>query len=301
MSHPIRRDNQPPPPPQWPSYTGTSQFVGVSPSGRTTVFVDPSLGPPALQNAQDLVNDADRVAAANDAIFGTTGGATSVIVFALNGATDGTGGADHMSCDYTNGSAIEVCAAFGQSMRVSGLFEAELSECSMGGNLCGENTGEALSRWCAASVSQNALADFATAPTWMTDGMTDFVNKTDPTDQNPDSTGCGMAFISWLMSQGYSLAQIAPAMVAGADAGTFAQLYSTLTAQPATGALPAFTAAINALPNGPQSIVNDDPFAGATHAAHAAQRRNVKPIAVCDIKSHRLYHPKKANPKLANR
>jgi hypothetical protein len=29
--------------PKWPSYTGVSQFVGVSPSGRTTVFVDPSL------------------------------------------------------------------------------------------------------------------------------------------------------------------------------------------------------------------------------------------------------------------
>ena len=72
-----------------------------------------------------------------------------------------------MACDYTNGAAIEVCAAFGQPMRVSALFEAELSECSMGGNLCGQSTGEALSRWCAASVSQNALADFATAPAWV--------------------------------------------------------------------------------------------------------------------------------------
>jgi hypothetical protein len=32
---------------------------------------------------------------ANDAIFGTTGGPVSAIVFALGGATDGTGGADH--------------------------------------------------------------------------------------------------------------------------------------------------------------------------------------------------------------
>src|ERR1700680_2524799 len=154
-----------PPAPQWPSYQGTSQFVGTSPSGRSTVYVDPTLGAPALQNAQDLVNDADRVADANDAIFGTTGGTVSVIIFALGGATDGTGGADHMACDYTNGAAIEVCAAFGQPMRVSALFEAELSECSMGGNLCGQNTGEALSRWCAAVISNNALADFATAPT----------------------------------------------------------------------------------------------------------------------------------------
>jgi len=33
--------------------------------------------------------------------------------------------------------------------------------CSMGGNLCGVSTGEALSRWCAVVVGNNALADFA--------------------------------------------------------------------------------------------------------------------------------------------
>jgi len=107
------------PAPQWPSYLGTSQFVGTSPSKRVSVYVDPTLGASALQNAQDLVNDADRVANANDAIFGTTGGAVSVIVFALGGATDGTGGADHGGCDYNTGNAIEVCASFGNSARVS--------------------------------------------------------------------------------------------------------------------------------------------------------------------------------------
>lgn len=115
-----------PVPPQWPSYTGNSQFVGISPSGRVTVYFDPSLGNPALQNAEDLVNDADRVATANDALFASVGGPVSVIVFALGGMTDGTGGADHMGCDYINGAAIEVCASFGSSARVSALFEAEL-------------------------------------------------------------------------------------------------------------------------------------------------------------------------------
>ncbi len=80
----ITRDN--PVAPAWPSYQGTSQFVGTSPSGRVTVYVDPSLGTQALQSAQDLVNDADRVVTANDGIFGTTGGNVSVIVFALGGA-----------------------------------------------------------------------------------------------------------------------------------------------------------------------------------------------------------------------
>jgi hypothetical protein len=253
----IHRDS--PNPPAWPSYTGTSQFVAISPSGRVTVYVDPSLGQPALQNAQDLVNDADRVVAANDGIFGTTGGPVSVIVFALGGATDGTGGADHNGCDYTTGNAIEVDASFGNSARVSALFEAELSECSMNGNLCGESTGEALSRWCATVIGNNALADFATAPQWYQDGMPDFVNQTDNTDQNADSTGCGMAFISWLISQGYGLEKIAPPMVNLGDAGTFAQLYQTLTGDAAANAWPNFQAAIQSLPNG---ITNDDPFNG---------------------------------------
>ncbi len=95
---PPRRDT--PTPPQWPSYTGNSQFVGTSPNGKVNVYVDPTLGQPAMTNAQDLVNDADRVVTANDAIFGTPGGPVSVIVFALWDRTDGTGGADHMACDY---------------------------------------------------------------------------------------------------------------------------------------------------------------------------------------------------------
>ena len=264
----IHRDA--PAPPGWPSYQGNSQFVGTSPSGRVTVYVDPTLGAQGLQNAQDLVNDADRVATANDGIFGTTGGPVSVIVFALGGATDGTGGADHMGCDYTTGNAIEVDASFGNPARVSALFEAELSECSMNGSVCGESTGEALSRWCAAVISNNALADFATAPQWVSDGMRDYVNKTDNTDQNADSTGCGMAFISWLLSQGYGLEKIAPAMVNLGDAGTFAQLYSQLTGDDAANAWPKFQNAINALPG---RVTNDDPFNGmaqSTQNSHPA-------------------------------
>jgi hypothetical protein len=229
--------------------------------------VDPTLGQPALQNAQDLVHDADRVVDANNAIFGTTGGPVSVVIFALGGATDGTGGADHNGCDYTTGAAIEVCASFGNFARVSALFEAELSECSMGGNLCGVSTGEALSRWCAAVIGNNALSDFATAPTWAQDGMPDYVNQTAPTDQDADSIGCGMAFLSWLMSQGSDLGKIAPAMVSLGDTGTLAQLYANLIGDTASNAFPAFLAAVQALPGG---VTNDDPFGGSSQPAQLA-------------------------------
>ncbi len=305
MTHPIKKTisvehEANPSAPQWPNYNGTSHYVGTSPSGRVTVYVDPTLGQPALQNAQDLVHDADRVVAANDSIFGTTGGPVSVIIYALSGATDGTGGADHGGCDYTTGPAIEVCASFGNSARVSALFEAELSECSMGGNLCGLSTGEGLSRWCAAVVGNNALADFATAPAWVADGMKNYVDHTDPTDQNADSTGCTMAFLSWLLSQGYSLNQIAPAMVSLGDSGTLAQLYAQLTGKTASDAWPKFQAAINALPGG---VTNDDPFGGVARStdltAPALERnlRGEKPddamVGRCWAKSHRLIAPSK--------
>jgi hypothetical protein len=150
------------------------------------------------------------------------------------------------------------------------LFEAELSECSMGGNLCGLSTGEGLSRWCAAVISNNALSDFATAPRWAQDGMPDYVNQTDPTDGNSDSTGCTMAFLSWMMSQGYSLSKLAQSMVALGDSGTLAQLYANLTSDTSANAWPNFSAAVQALSNG---VINDDPFQGTaqpTQLAHLA-------------------------------
>ena len=247
-------------PPAWPTFSGTSQFVGSTSDGIVTVYVDPNLGPQGLQNAQDLLADAPRVVAANNAIFGTTGGAVNVIVYALSGHTDGIGGAVHLGCDYQSGNNIEVCAAFGNSTRVSALFAAPLSECSMNGPLCSRSTGEALSRWCASSTSNNALTDFATAPNWAQNGKPDFVNNVDPTDQNPVSTGCGMAFISWLLSKGYTLAQIAQQMVTDRDAGTFASLYGALTGDNPANAWPNFLNDVNGLPDG---VNSDNPFGAA--------------------------------------
>ena len=242
--------------PHWPTYKGASQLVATSAS-HVTVYVDPSLGAPALQNAHDLLAAADSVVKQNNAFFGITGGAVDVILFALDGATDGTGGADHNGCDFTSGKEIEVDVSYGAPERIAALFEAELSECAMNGDLCGLSTGEALSRWCAAVVSNNALAEFATAPTWAQDGMANWVDQTNQTDQDSDSTGCGMAFLSWLMSQGYTLERIAPVMVALGNPGTLAQLYAKLTGDAATNAWKKFEAAIKALAGG---VTNDDPF-----------------------------------------
>jgi hypothetical protein len=133
--------------------------------------------------------------------------------------------------------------------------------------------------------------------------MPDFVNQTDSTDQNADSTGCGMAFLSWLMCQGHSLSQIAPAMVALGDAGTLAQLYANLTSDAASNAWPNFQNAIHALPSG---VISDNPF-GAAQAAQIASVRLPKvrtraakapnaPAAICQPRSKRLLPPARKTP-----
>lgn len=239
--------------PTWPVFTGTPTFVGTSSSG-VSVWWDKSLGAPGLKNAQDLLADADRVRAANDAMFGTQGGPVNVLVWALNGPTDGTGGADHASCDYATGGNIEVDASFGDSMRCSALFEAELSECSMDNNLCGLSTGEALSRWAALWLGNSALADFTTVPDWAK-SEPDWVNKTQDTDQNPVSIGCGMAFLSWMQRVGYPMNVIAPAMVALGSSGTLAELYASLTGDAAANAWAKFKVACATV-----QLTTEDPF-----------------------------------------
>jgi hypothetical protein len=242
----------------WPTFTGTAQLVGTSSLQQVSVYVDPGLGSQGLSNAQALLADADRVAALNNSIFGITGvNPVNVVVFALGGATDGTGGADHAACSFSAGGDIEVDASFGSPARVSALFEAELSECAMRGNLCGLSTGESLSRWCSMVASNNALADFATAPFWAQNGMVDYVNNIDPTDQDAVSIGCGMAFLSWVLSQGHTLSVVAQNMVRLGDGGTLADAYAAVTGNASAGAWTAFQAAIAGLPGG---VTSDDPF-----------------------------------------
>jgi hypothetical protein len=112
-------------------------------------------------------------------------------------------------------------------------------------------------------VSNNALTDFASAPAWVQAGMPDWVDKTEPTDQDAISVGCGMAFISWLLSQGQRLDQIAQGMVALGDSGTLATLYARLTGEAASNAWSQFHAAVTALPGG---VTTDDPFNGFSQA-----------------------------------
>jgi hypothetical protein len=236
--------------PIWPTFTGVATLVGSSPSGKVTVYYDATLGAPGLANAQDLIASADAIVVANNATFHSEGGKVNVIIFALNGKTNGQGGADHLACDYVTGQNLEVDADFGEPKRVHALFEAELSECSMNNFLCGLSTGEALSRWCAYKIAGNVLPDYATAKLWLIFGTPDYVSHTAQTDRDAYSTGCGVVTLSWFQSKtmglGFPLDVIAPKMVALGNAGTFADIYAELTGKPKTDAYPELKKAITA-------------------------------------------------------
>lgn len=261
-----------PPPPtgniNWPSYTGAATYVGTSNDNLTNVYYDASLGAQNLTCATDVISAAPTINAGNNKIFGITNKTpVNVIVFALGGATDGTGGADHMACDYVNGGNIEVCSDFSDPTFCVGLYEAELSECAMTGNLCGQSNGEALSRWCSLVLANNSeFASFASAPVWAQAGFPNWVDQTENTDQDYPSIGAGMAFISWcLATQGITLEQIAQTMVSLAPSGSgnnFAAMYMTIKSVPMSP-WTTFLAACHSVSGG---ITTDDPFGALSTA-----------------------------------
>jgi hypothetical protein len=242
-----------------PGFDFPVQPVGQTADGTVSVYVDPSLGPPGDSLAQQVLATAAQTYAQCQAFFNVPGQPVNVIIAAVNGATDGTGGAYHYGCDFVSGSDLYCDAAFGNPELTTGLFVAELSECFTGaqnqGWDCGGSNGEALSRFLAELLSggpHGALADYATGPTWDQAGRPDWIDASEPTDQDPVSTGCGMVYLYWMLSKGFSAAQITQA---GCRDGTLASNYSTLTG--AATAWSDFSRAVNALV-GP--IDSDDPW-----------------------------------------
>jgi hypothetical protein len=76
-----------------------------------------------------------------------------------------------------------------------------------------------------------------------------------------------MAFLSWLISQGHTLSDVAQTMVGLGDNGTLAELYAHMTGAAASSAWPSLTAAIEALPGG---VTSDDPFGALATAGASA-------------------------------
>src|SRR5258708_39363914 len=93
---------------------------------------------------------------------------------------------------------------------------------------CGGSNGEALSRFLAELESggpQGALAGFSTGPLWDRAGRPNWIDATEPTDQNGASIGCGIVYLYWMMTQGFAAARITQA---GSPDATLASNYAGL-------------------------------------------------------------------------
>jgi len=240
-----------------------TQLVGTTPDGRTTVYFDPSLGQPGADLAQGMLARASDTYSRCQLFFGVSGQPVNIIIAAVNGATDGSGGAYHYGCSFGQGGDLYCDAAFGDPDLTNGLVVAELTESFMGaqnrGWDCGASNGEALSRYLAELLSggaSGALSAYATGPAWDQDGRPNWIDATEPTDRNPDSTGCGLVYLYWMTSRGFTAAQITQA---GCPDGTLASNYAALTGGSAT-AWPDFSSAVSALPAG---VTSDDPWSAS--------------------------------------
>lgn len=134
-----------------------------------------------------------------------------------------------------------------------GLYVAELSESFMGpqdvGWNCGYSNGEALSRFCAEQETPAGTMDaFALA---VRRGIRRVARiGSTRTDQDPLSVGCGIVYLYWMRSLGFSISQIVHA-----GRAMFSANYQALTGN--STAYRDLLAAVSAV-----SITSDNPFDG---------------------------------------
>ena len=232
----------------------------VGAAGNVTVLYATSLGDQGAQLAARLLSAVLSPYNNLQTLFGIPGGAVNVIIAPLSGRNDGSGGAYHYGCDFTAGGDLYLDATFASTAANPldleiGLYVAELSESFMGpqnkGWGCGFSNGEALSRVCAEQATPaGTLSSFDTGPAWDQAGRPDWISKTEQTDQNNVSTGCGIVYIYWMLSRGFTALQVA--QVGGA---TFSDNYQALT-----GNKTAYADLLAALQG--VTITSDNPFSG---------------------------------------
>jgi hypothetical protein len=243
-----------------------TELVGATPDGNITLYFDPSLGKPGADLARQIFAMLGTTYADSRAYFNVPAQPANVIIAAVSGATDGSGGAYHYGCNFNPGGDLYCDAAFGNPPLTNGLIVAELTESFMGeqnkGWDCGASNGEALSRYLAELESggaQGVLAGFSTGPLWDQAGRPNWVDATDPTDQDGASIGCGVVYLYWMMSKGFTAAQITQA---SCPDGTLSSNYSALT-----GTNSAWTDFIAAVGTLSQGVTSDNPWGQAPQIA----------------------------------
>lgn len=230
--------------------------IGVA--GNVTVYYATSLGDQGAALGAQMLNAALKPYNDLQTLFGIAGAAVNVIIAPLSGKNDGSGGAYHMGCDFGSGADLHLDATFAAAPADPlnleiGLYVAELSESFMGpqnkGWGCGFSNGEALSRFCAEQATPpDTLNGFATGPAWDRAGRPDWISRTEQTDRDDISTGCGIVYIYWLRSLGFAASRIAQA-----GGATLSANYQAVTGK--TSAYEDLLAALKGV-----AITTDNPF-----------------------------------------
>lgn len=250
---------------------GDSKWVG-SDGKPISVYYDPaSQGGLAL--ATDILqNRIDDIMAFCDDAYQTKGQQGDVLI------VPGNSGAYHYGCSwnssgqgnsdwYEDDMGLTAPTTNNNGGIVTGLVMAEVTESYMGASKgwnCGGSGGEALSRIFAETASGGIAgamsSGFSARSSY--DG-TDWISKDQGTDQDYPSIGCGMLYMDWMRSLGYTLQQI---VRAGESDGSLASNYAALTGKPASQAFADFTTAVGKVDINATNPFNikDTPFPGGT-------------------------------------
>jgi len=235
------------------------QAVLLGSTEHFNVYYNPPLGAAGRQIANTVLGVCERDYQRTTQIFGgitPTGLPVNIILAHLP-----QGGAYHYGCAATTlycdvRTAPSVTPVFSSFLALAELVEVFEAAQGRGWN-CGASNGEGLSRVLATERYPRQIAGFATAPAWLNQGRPDFVNRTDPTDGNPLSTGCSVLFLNYLHYQmGYRWRDIVAA--AGPNLSV---TYMRLTGD-ASNPFPAFAALLaSRFPVGSRAVLQtDNPF-----------------------------------------
>jgi hypothetical protein len=198
----------------------------------------PTAGPISVWLADDLVGKADALASAvatraqSAAVecarwFAVEAPpAANLLIAPLSDASDGTGGAYHAACDATDLYCDACITDTGE--RTTALFVAEyvevLSAIQGQGWDCGNTNGEALSRALAELAFPGALDDYSSFAVWLdTPDRPDWISEQQGSDTDFIAIGCGVGFLTWLLSQGHSVNDLV-----AASGPTLAATYASL-------------------------------------------------------------------------
>jgi hypothetical protein len=231
-------------------------MITLPPTANFVVSYDDSLtNGPALANA--VVASCEASLASISALFGGIMPPAASLPFHVD-LIPGGGGASHPGCASTHITCY--CSPTSDTIGVPALTNAEVAEVFMAvqgqGLDCGGSAGEALSRVFPGILDPSVRFRFSVGSSWLnTNPRPNWVDTTEPTDQNLVSIGCGTLFLNYLADElGFAWADII-----AAAAPTLGQLAANLGLQNAFLDFNALLAH-HYPPGTPVFLPDDDPF-----------------------------------------